>query len=375
MEGEEERRALLERIAQLEADKVVAEREHDAHIEQSSEPQDIGLKELKLTLDELQETHEATVKERDSLIAEISLLKIARDDAEKNALLFRDLYSRASSFTDELQAENTDLRSRLRVAESQVTNGIQLVRAQYTARVEKLTSEVEKSQILLAVLQEKDRRTDDEVRRRAAREPELLAKIDESRQALQERKADLATVLRQRNDLLVEKQQLTGQIDEGIAERSTMHRELRRLKVELARFSARERSIKKMIDPLHSQDEDIEDEYEDPDEVDVFVCSWALDGGAERCGEIYLSRQVGLCLLLDLSVSTEAHLLVHTGPARPPFPRRTSVNSFFVCPYTLPPSVPLPPLSHRQIFIPTITHILALGTSAISPVSSTPFTS
>lgn len=344
-DGEDERRALLDRIALLEAESKVVQREQLSSSEPAIESQAAEAAALQASMDELRETYESSVKERDGLVVEIDLLKISRDDAEKNASIFKDLYSKASSFTDELREENANLRSRLTLAETQVLKGIQQIRALYSAQAKKMSTELERSQLLLRVLQEKDRRTDDDVRRKAAREPELLAKIEELRADYQEKKGDLATVLRQRDDLLVEKQHLNDQIEAARSERLGLRTELRRLQVELARFSARERSIKKMIDLPNSldQDADTEDEDDDPSEEEVFVCSWAIDDGAERCGETFSNRQVRFSFLLSplSKLNSGLHFFVHTGLARSFVPSRTSmiylgrrigclVNSMFI---------------------------------------------
>lgn len=344
-DGEDERRALLDRIALLEAESKVVQREQLSSSEPAIESQAAEAAALQASMDELRETYESSVKERDGLVVEIDLLKISRDDAEKNASIFKDLYSKASSFTDELREENANLRSRLTLAETQVSKGIQQIRALYSAQAKKMSTELERSQLLLRVLQEKDRRTDDDVRRKAAREPELLAKIEELRADYQEKKGDLATVLHQRDDLLVEKQHLNDQIEAARSERLGLRTELRRLQVELARFSARERSIKKMIDLPNSldQDADTEDEDDDPSEEEVFVCSWAIDDGAERCGETFSNRQVRFSFLLSplSKLNSGLHFFVHTGLARSFVPSRTSmiylgrrigclVNSMFI---------------------------------------------
>lgn len=344
-DGEDERRALLDRIALLEAESKVVQREQLSSSKPAIESQAAEAAALQASMDELRETYESSVKERDGLVVEIDLLKISRDDAEKNASIFKDLYSKASSFTDELREENANLRSRLTLAETQVSKGIQQIRALYSAQAKKMSTELERSQLLLHVLQEKDRRTDDDVRRKAAREPELLAKIEELRADYQEKKGDLATVLRQRDDLLVEKQHLNDQIEAARSERLGLRTELRRLQVELARFSARERSIKKMIDLPNSldQDADTEDEDDDPSEEEVFVCSWAIDDGAERCGETFSNRQVRFSFLLSplSKLNSGLHFFVHTGLARSFVPSRTSmiylgrrigslVNSMFI---------------------------------------------
>ncbi|KAI0673340.1 hypothetical protein C8Q78DRAFT_1076361 [Trametes maxima] len=93
--------------------------------------------------------------------------------AESDRDLFKNLYSEASTHAARLAQENAELEERAKLAESQVRDGLAMVRGTFEGQVQKLREEVAKWQGLCKVLQEKDERTDDEVRRRAALEPEL----------------------------------------------------------------------------------------------------------------------------------------------------------------------------------------------------------
>ncbi|EED84085.1 predicted protein [Postia placenta Mad-698-R] len=85
-------------------------------------------------------------------------------DAERDRDLFRDLYGKASAHAGEVSKENNELQERLVIAEGQGT---------YEERVRLLEAEVAKWKAQCELLVSRDQRTDDEVRRRAALEPEL----------------------------------------------------------------------------------------------------------------------------------------------------------------------------------------------------------
>lgn len=246
---------------------------------------------------ELEEKFQAVLNEKDGLLAEINLLKIARDDAEKNADIFRDLYNAASSFASELKSENVDLKSHLSLSEGQLKSGLPLIKSQYGVQLAKLKEELEQSQALVKLFSEKDRRTDDEVRQRAAKVPDYLALIDELRSEKQELKTERDTVLRQRNELLVENKDLGSQLSDERGRCEHMRDENLRLRVELARFGARERSVRKMMIHLNSPanyDSDAEGEPEDPGQEEFYVCHWARnEDPTARCGQHFTSKQVG----------------------------------------------------------------------------------
>lgn len=100
-------------------------------------------------------------------------LQRRKADAEKDRDLFRDLYSRASAHASNVTRENNELLERVSIAEGQVRDGLAMIRGTYDQKVRRLEEEVEKWKGLCQLLTTKDQRTGDELRRRAALEPEL----------------------------------------------------------------------------------------------------------------------------------------------------------------------------------------------------------
>ncbi|KAJ8468385.1 hypothetical protein ONZ51_g9676 [Trametes cubensis] len=96
--------------------------------------------------------------------------------------LFKNLYSEASTHAARLGKENLALEERATLAEGQTRDGLAMIRGTFEAQVRKLREEVAKWQGLCKVLQTKDERTNDELRRRAALEPGLRAENERLKQ-------------------------------------------------------------------------------------------------------------------------------------------------------------------------------------------------
>lgn len=94
-------------------------------------------------------------------------------DAEKDRDFFKDQYSKASAHVSEVSRENNELLERAALAEGQIHNGLAMIKATYEERINRLEAEVLKWKGLCQVLTSRDSRVDDDVRRRAAVEPEL----------------------------------------------------------------------------------------------------------------------------------------------------------------------------------------------------------
>ncbi|THG98956.1 hypothetical protein EW145_g7343 [Phellinidium pouzarii] len=287
-EVEKERLVQQERIAGLEAENAVLKKRFE------SQPKLITPADAdEGNLGSLTEAPDSALKERDALLAEISLLKMSRDDAEKNANLFRQLYSKASSFADGLKLENAELTDRATLAEGQLSKGLEILRAQSANQVHKLSEELDKARILLSVFRGKDERTDDEVRRRAAREVELQPLIDELRMEKREVQSELSTVVRQRNELMVQNKDVSEELDKVRAENVVLNDKIWGLHVDLARLSARERWTIKMFQQTSTGlDDDSDTGNSSRGEEEVYVCGWAsANNSAERCGEVLASQQ------------------------------------------------------------------------------------
>ncbi|KAI0633003.1 hypothetical protein C8Q77DRAFT_1031988, partial [Trametes polyzona] len=119
-------------------------------------------------------------------------LQRRKADAEKDRELFRDLYGRASAHASAVSAENNALLARAERAEGQARDGLALVRATYDARVREAEAAAARWRAQYEVLVRRDARTDDEVRRRAALEPELRAEVEVLRERLEAMEEDYA---------------------------------------------------------------------------------------------------------------------------------------------------------------------------------------
>ncbi|OBZ79929.1 Exocyst complex component 1 [Grifola frondosa] len=96
-----------------------------------------------------------------------------KTDAESDRDLFRSLYDKASDYAAGLTKENKDLEERATLAEGQKDAGLKMVKGMYEQRVKVLQAEAEKWKGMYKVLTDRDTRTDDDLRRRAALEPQL----------------------------------------------------------------------------------------------------------------------------------------------------------------------------------------------------------
>ncbi|KAH9937261.1 uncharacterized protein B0H18DRAFT_192191 [Fomitopsis serialis] len=117
---------------------------------------------------------EKRVQEQD---ATISSLRAAKQEADLDRDLFKDNYGHASSFASEMQGKKEELEAELTTVKSQLSSGLPMLKGMYEERIKRLEEEVEKWRTLCHILTEKDERTDDDMRRRAAEEPELREEI------------------------------------------------------------------------------------------------------------------------------------------------------------------------------------------------------
>lgn len=232
--------------------------------------------------------------------AEIDLLKIGKESAERDRDFLREQYQNASSYVSEVQAELADLKAEnnglqasLAIAEKQVTNGVQLIRANFECRNRLLTEELKEAHATIRILTEKDRRTDDEVRRQAAMNPELLASNGQLRATNAELRGDISELLKTRDVLLVQDKDKIAEIEKLQEFVQQIQKENLRLKTQVARMAAKERFAIKEFSSVNPNDADASVKMEDLDpEGDVYLCRWAISAHGDRCGAILQSIQV-----------------------------------------------------------------------------------
>ena len=130
-------------------------------------------------------------QEKAVLQDELGALRGDKAQALADVDFFRGQYLRASAFASATRTENEELLARATVAESQAVNGVAMVRKTFEGRVSKLEGEVRKYKALSEMLTERARRTDDDVRYRAALMPELEREFRELRRQYRETEAEL----------------------------------------------------------------------------------------------------------------------------------------------------------------------------------------
>ena len=137
------------------------------------------------------ETLALWTEEKTALQGVVEALRADKARALADVEFFRAQYSRASDFASSARSENEELLARATLAESQTTNGVAMVRATFENRVAKLEAEVQKYKALSEMLTERARRTDDDVRYRAAMTPELERQYQQLHRQFRETEAEL----------------------------------------------------------------------------------------------------------------------------------------------------------------------------------------
>lgn len=130
-------------------------------------------------------------EEKTALQSETDALRTDKAQALTDVEFFREQYQKASTFASSTRSENEELLARATLAESQSVHGIAIIRATFEARVDKLEAEVRKYKALSEMLTERARRTDDDVRYRAAIAPELEREYQRLHRQYEERECEL----------------------------------------------------------------------------------------------------------------------------------------------------------------------------------------
>ncbi|PPQ75824.1 hypothetical protein CVT24_002690 [Panaeolus cyanescens] len=205
--------------------------------------------------------------------AEIEALQLNLKAAEKDREFFREQYTRASAFVSETIDENRELKKRAEIAEGQVKDGVKFVRDMYEARTQMLEDDIKHWRNTAQFMIEKDRMTNDDIRRRAAEEPELRKKLEEERESVfmrDKRIYDLESEARNRDMKIRELEQGKAALEQELAQWKN--------RVELmSRELDEEKHKLKMIAKEGQEDVD-DDEHEF-----VYPCAWRADGTNETC--------------------------------------------------------------------------------------------
>jgi chromosome segregation ATPase len=205
--------------------------------------------------------------ERASFVASLDSLTRSKASADADRDFFRDQYTQASGYVNTVRAENVDLEQRALVAEGKAKDGVGMIKAMFEGQVKTLQADLAQWKGIAELLQEKDKRTGDEIRRKAAEEPELRAKYVESRREIERLEGTVFELSRERNVLKLKLSNfgdLLERTNDGTHETAQMS---------------------------NSADAAYDDEL-------VYRCLWRPGRGSEPCLSIFASSEV--CLYTGL---------------------------------------------------------------------------
>lgn len=225
--------------------------------------------------------------ERATLRATLESTERGKVDASKDREFFREQYAQASGYVSSVRDENRDLEKRVKIAEEQASSGVALVRATFEARIAELDKNVASWRMMAEFLVEKDKRTgNDDLRRRAAEQPELKRLCREQSEQLIHIQAELDDIREKLNEK-------THAYTNAEAELGQWKTETARLNVEL-----NEAFIKlDRIGRGYTQNDSADMNTEDNGHEFVYRCQWRLSNGerSEACREIFSTISVSSC--------------------------------------------------------------------------------
>jgi len=213
------------------------------------------------------EAREEWTSERDALTLKLQ----AAEDGKKRALadveLFKDQYRNASGFVIATREENRELEQRTATAEKQAKDGVALIRATFEARIKSLEEDLRSWRRMAEFVVEKDRRTNDEIRMRAASEPEWRAKLKRA-------KDDLAKCHDLQEDLQVQLDEAQRQVEDSEEDVQRYKLEAQRLALELAESNT---TLERL-----GRNGQTEDSSGDGHQF-VYRCSWQVGAPGQFC--------------------------------------------------------------------------------------------
>lgn len=249
---------------------------------QSSAPTDPG-EQLAQTVDQWAADKLAWETQRTAFESSIGDLERSNASLKSDVTMFQEQYRQASDFVSTLQAENRDLDTRVSIAESQVRNGLAMTRGFFDERVRRLEADVTRYKGLCELLQERDSRTNDDVRRKAAEAEEVSAR------------ARKLLVENDKMEMYVEQLELEKERWERKEEGWEIQKAIWLKELELRRRDGQSQSLQSAMISAESS-------WDEQDRETVYRCMW-MPRGEEECRFVGTSREVWLDFPLRFSVS------------------------------------------------------------------------
>ncbi|KAF8900719.1 hypothetical protein CPB84DRAFT_1019628 [Gymnopilus junonius] len=209
-------------------------------------------------------------------------------DAEKDRDFFKEQYAKASGFVGQVRDENKDLEKKATIAQEQATTGVAGVRMLFEARVKMLEEDLKAWRRTAEFMIQKDIRTNDDIRKRAAETPELHARCARQEVALEE--------MQERQDELEEEVKEKKEAFE-VAEREVEHwkSQAARLNIELSEAKTKLETIARAagsgsVNESFSQSQDMGDGDSGGGSEMVYCCQWRTsdgNGNTTACKEAF----------------------------------------------------------------------------------------
>ncbi|KAI6026646.1 hypothetical protein BKA83DRAFT_4246075 [Pisolithus microcarpus] len=208
------------------------------------------------------------IEERDLLSEKVSQLSTsvdqltaAKESAETDRDFFREQYARASGFVSSIRTENAELEERVKIAEGQAGEGVAKIKQLFETKVKALQDDIHRWKTLAEILQEKDSRTNDDVRTRAAQTMELESLCRTLLRNNDSLESDLRKLGRALQRISVQRNKLSSKV-------LSVTKEKAKLKAKLAKYSDSQDSLKPTQE-LSSIVVSGDGESVDPDAIDV----------------------------------------------------------------------------------------------------------
>lgn len=213
------------------------------------------------------------------LAAHAAASEQSRIQAEGDREFIREQYANASAFVTTVRKENRELEQRVQIAEDQSKKGVELIKATFELQVAKLQDEAKTWRRMAEFAIQKDIQTNDDIRKRAAEEPELRVLCGRQKRNLREAQAKI-------DGLQVDLQEKASQCDASTEE-------LEHCKKENARLHA---DLNEALIKLDRLGRSGEESSQDNDHEFVYRCMWRveMDNTQSGCPEVFLTMRVRL---------------------------------------------------------------------------------
>ncbi|KAF6760614.1 hypothetical protein DFP72DRAFT_76553 [Ephemerocybe angulata] len=267
-------------IANLEQELRVAKlsAEQNAQAAEYQEKYEASNAQLVQELERSEVERAAWAKEREELVKRAELSKA---DHDKVHGMFYEQYNRVG----QLGKEKKELQKELTIARSQADEGVKTVREMFRERVKDLERDRNDWKRAAEFIMKKDARTNDDIRRRAAEEPELREKVQTYKYRIAKKSWKIDELKRDKDDLIVEVKKLRKQLGILPVENGNLD------PGSISQTGSPEGDDEVGLSQALVRDEEDEEDEEDRDKDDdqVYRCQWRLEDD-KKCNTLFATH-------------------------------------------------------------------------------------